>query len=75
MQAIADVNNNATDINHFEEHPISRNTFVWLVGSLCQMHRLPFDEALLIQQFVPPYSTTTVLSALSELGFEAENNI
>jgi len=76
MQAIADANNNDThkDQNKkdFTEHPISRKTFVWLVGSLCQMHRLPFDEALLIQQFVPPYSTTTVQLALAELGFESD---
>ncbi len=60
------------EITHFEEHTISRDTFIWLVSSLCQINRLPFDETLLIQQFVPPYSTTTVQFALQELGFETE---
>ena len=60
MQSFADENKNnkSTDtripgISHFEEHGLSRETFVWLVGSLCQMHRLPYDEVLLTQQFPP----------------------
>ena len=62
MQNFADdIKNNQSidtsvpDINHFEEYHLSRETFVWLVGSLCQMHRLPYDKVLLTQQFPPLY--------------------
>ena len=79
MQSFADENKNnkSTDtripgISHFEEHGLSRETFVWLVGSLCQMHRLPYDEVLLTQQFPPPYTTSTLQLALVQMGFELE---
>ncbi len=74
MQAVADVinNNRSIENNHFVEHPVNRETFIWLVGSLCQINRIPFDEVLLIQQFAPPYSSTTVQQALNRLGFELE---
>ena len=45
--------------------------FVWILGSLCQMHRVPFDPALLLQQFPPPYDRTTVLNAAKALALKA----
>lgn len=71
MHGCADVNNNhiAND-DHYTEYSISRESFIWLVKHLCQINQLPFDETLLLQQFVPPYSTTTVLLALQQMGFE-----
>jgi subfamily B ATP-binding cassette protein HlyB/CyaB len=45
--------------------------FVWLVGSLCQINRLPFDAALLLQRFPAPHSNRQLLEALRSLGFRA----
>jgi subfamily B ATP-binding cassette protein HlyB/CyaB len=52
--------------------PISRLSnadFVWIMGSLCQLHRVPFDPALLVQQVPPPYDRTTLLNAAKALDF------
>jgi hypothetical protein len=29
--------------------------FVWALGSLCRLHRIAFDPALVRRQFPPPY--------------------
>lgn len=47
---------------------MSAESFVWLVGSLCSVHGLAFDQRLLLQRFVPPYDLPQVLAALGELG-------
>ncbi len=43
--------------------------FVWLAGAACQLFRVPFDSRLLVQQFPPPQTRTTVVEALQGLGF------
>jgi len=43
---------------------------VWLIGSLCQLHRLPFDPKLLAQQFPPPYTRLSLHQALVAYGFK-----
>ena len=43
--------------------------FAWLVGSLCQINRMPFDPALLLQRFPAPHSVRQLLEALRSLGF------
>ena len=48
---------------------LSRADFVWLIGSLCQVNRLPFDAALLLQRFPAPHSGQQLLEALRSLGF------
>ena len=48
---------------------LSRADFIWLIGSLCQVNRLPFDGALLLQRFPAPHSTRQLLEALRMLGF------
>jgi subfamily B ATP-binding cassette protein HlyB/CyaB len=40
-----------------------------LLGSLCQINRLPFDPALLVQRFPAPHSTLQVVDAAKALGF------
>lgn len=42
---------------------------IWALGSLCQLHRLPFDAQLLRQQFPPPSCTETLRAAAAALGF------
>ena len=51
------------------ERALSRGDFVWLIGSLCQVNRLPFDATLLLQRFPAPHSTRQLLEALQSLGF------
>jgi subfamily B ATP-binding cassette protein HlyB/CyaB len=50
---------------------VSRDDFVWTLGQLCALHRVPFDPALFLGQFPPPYSQEKLLAALSALGFYA----
>jgi len=49
---------------------LSDKDFVWVLGSLCQLHRVPFDPAVLLQQFPPPYDRTALLSAAKALEFK-----
>src|SRR6266705_2955180 len=46
-----------------------REHFEWILGSLCQLHRVPFDPALLAQQFPPPYDRAALLGAAKALDF------
>jgi ATP-binding cassette, subfamily B, bacterial HlyB/CyaB len=48
---------------------LTERDFAWLVGSLCQINRLPFDPALLVQRFPAPHSDRQYLEALRALGF------
>ena len=41
-----------------------------MLGSLCQLHRIPFDPALLAQQHPPPYTGATFTEAATALGFK-----
>ena len=50
---------------------LSRDDFVWTLGQLCALHRIPFDPGLFLGQFPPPYSQEKLLAALGALGFHA----
>ena len=50
-------------------HELTGGDFVWLVGSLCQVNRIPFDPALLQQRFPAPHAVPQLLEALQTLGF------
>ncbi len=43
---------------------------LWLLGSLCQLHRVPFDPLLIERQFPPPCTMATLHTALNALGFK-----
>ena len=47
------------------------DAFVWTLGQLCALHRLPFDPGLVLGQFPPPHSQEKLLAALGALGFHA----
>jgi subfamily B ATP-binding cassette protein HlyB/CyaB len=49
---------------------LSGQEFLWVLGSLCQLYRVPFAPALLQQQFPPPYDRTTILGAAKALDFK-----
>jgi subfamily B ATP-binding cassette protein HlyB/CyaB len=42
---------------------------LWLLGSLCQIGRMPFDPALISQEYPPPLTTITLHEAARALGF------
>jgi subfamily B ATP-binding cassette protein HlyB/CyaB len=52
---------------------ISKVHTVWILGSLCRFHRIPFDVSLLLQRHPPEtddyYALSTFLHAVDELGF------
>ena len=48
---------------------LSGENFVWLVGSLCQLNRIPFDPALLLQRHPAPHDEQQLVEALRALGF------
>ncbi len=41
-----------------------------MLGSLCQINRIPFDPALVAQQHPPPHSAGTFIEAATALGFK-----
>jgi ATP-binding cassette, subfamily B, bacterial HlyB/CyaB len=50
---------------------MSGDDFVWTLGQLCALHRVPFDPGLFLGQFPPPYSREKLFAALGALGFRA----
>ncbi|WP_036307787.1 peptidase domain-containing ABC transporter [Methylophilus sp. 5] len=49
---------------------LSNQNFVWAIGGLCALHKIPFDAQLLIRSFVPPYDLTSLQAALQSYGFQ-----
>ena len=50
---------------------LAREDLLWLLGSLCQVARIPFDPALVSQAFPPPLTVVTLHEAARALGFRA----
>jgi subfamily B ATP-binding cassette protein HlyB/CyaB len=44
---------------------------LWVLGSLCNLHRQPFDAAAFARRTPPPHRLSTLVDALRESGFEA----
>lgn len=42
----------------------------WLLESLCNLYRIPFDAALVVSKFPPPYTLATFHEAARALGFK-----
>lgn len=53
------------------DRPWSAADLVWLLGSLCRIHRIPFDAALVARQYPPPHSAATFIEAAAALGLKA----
>ena len=53
------------------QEAVSRDDFVWTLGQLCALHRVPFDPRLFLGQFPPPYTREKLFAALAALGFHA----
>jgi subfamily B ATP-binding cassette protein HlyB/CyaB len=52
------------------EQAMSGDDFVWTLGQLCALHRVPFDARLFLGQFPPPYTYEKLVAALGALGFD-----
>jgi subfamily B ATP-binding cassette protein HlyB/CyaB len=52
------------------EGELTRESFAWLVGSLCRLNRVPFDAALLLQRYPAPHSIGQFREALQSLSFK-----
>jgi subfamily B ATP-binding cassette protein HlyB/CyaB len=50
---------------------LSSEDFVWTVGQLCALYRVPFDPRLFLTQFPPPYTKEKLLAAFGALGIDA----
>lgn len=44
---------------------------LWLLGSLAGFYRRPFDAALVLQRFAPPFDFPSLIEALEALGLKA----
>lgn len=51
------------------EAEIAESDFAWTIGSFCQLNRVPFDPALLLQKFPAPHSCRQLIEALRSFGF------
>ena len=52
--------------------PLASVHFVWALGAISQLKRIPFAPELVAQQFPPPHSAATLLDAAAALGFKAQ---
>jgi ATP-binding cassette, subfamily B, bacterial HlyB/CyaB len=50
--------------------PFTTEMFVWSMGCLCQLQRIPFDGQLLLQQFPTPHTMASFLTASKSLGLK-----
>jgi subfamily B ATP-binding cassette protein HlyB/CyaB len=52
---------------------LTKESFVWILGSLCRLHRIPFDAGLLLRRHPPDenggYDAADLARAADELGF------
>jgi subfamily B ATP-binding cassette protein HlyB/CyaB len=49
---------------------ITAHDFIWILGSLCSFHRIPFDATLVAQQFPPPHIRERLPLAARALGLD-----
>ena len=49
---------------------IGRESFVWAAGSLCALHRVPFDAELLLRRFPPHYNSVSLQQAIMAYDFK-----
>jgi len=54
--------------------PLASVHFVWALGAISQLKRIPFAAELVEQQFPPPHSAAALLDAVAALGFKAQRH-
>jgi subfamily B ATP-binding cassette protein HlyB/CyaB len=50
---------------------LTTRQFIWLIDSLCRVHRRPFDAVRLVQRFPPPHLRPALVQAVRAHGFES----
>jgi subfamily B ATP-binding cassette protein HlyB/CyaB len=55
-----------------ERGVLSTRDIEWLLSSLCQLHRIPFDAGLLRGQCPPPHNLAQLLKVLDGMGLKAQ---
>jgi len=58
----------------FLDLPLASVHFVWALGAISRLNRIPFAAELVAQQFPPPHSFSTLLQAAAALGFKAQRH-
>lgn len=56
----------------FYDSPIAQEHFLWVLGSVSRIHKVPFDPRLVLHQVSPPFTLAKLLSVAAELGIEAK---
>jgi len=54
--------------------PLASVHFVWALGAISRLNRIPFAAELVAQQFPPPHSFATLLQAAAALGLKAQRH-
>ncbi len=55
--------------------PLASVHFVWALGAISRLKRVPFAPELVAQQFPPPHSAAKLLDAAAALGFKAQRHL
>jgi len=50
---------------------LTKDDVLLALASMCRLHRVPFDAALVLREFPPPYTLESLLEAARRLGFAA----
>lgn len=50
----------------------SREGYVWLLGSIANLFRVPFDERLVLNQSPPPHTLPVAIDALEAFGVSTQ---
>ena len=51
--------------------PISTQSFIWGLGGICQLQRIPFAPELVLRQIPPPYNLLSLQRAAQGLGINS----
>ena len=51
--------------------PISTQSFIWGLGGICQLQRIPFAPELVLRQITPPYNLLSLQRAAHGLGINS----
>ena len=47
---------------------VARDDWLWLLGSLAQWHRIPFDAAIIEREVAPPLTDANLIAAADKIG-------
>jgi hypothetical protein len=64
----ADFMQTHTDARATVGHEVHWEDFLWALGAVCELRRIPFDGELFVRQFPPPYSVAKLIAVLSAHG-------